>query len=290
MGLPSMDIINGIFGDGGSSAAIKAQTNAANQANATNKAIYDSQRADLQPWRQAGIEALGQLDNPAFQQKFGMADFQADPGYNFRLQEGTKALERSAAARGTMGGGATMKALAGYNQNMASNEYANAYNRFNADNDRNFSRLSQLAGIGQQATGQVINAAGTYGNQTSANQLGLGNAIGSAAIGEGNKNAQLANGALQLGATALMFSDERLKTNIEPVTKEELQEMKAQLKAFRFNYKSKDHGAGDWIGVMAQDLEKSKLGRTLVVTDEYGNKQVSIPKVMSLFLATLAEA
>jgi hypothetical protein len=57
-------------------------------------------------------------------------NFQADPGYQFRMQEGQKAIEGSAAARGTQLSGATMKALAKYGQNLASDEYGKAYDRF----------------------------------------------------------------------------------------------------------------------------------------------------------------
>lgn len=285
MGLDS--IISGVFGDGGSSDAIRAQKQAAAEANKTLRYMYDTQRADLQPWRQAGIEALGGLQNSDFQRDFTMSDFVADPGYNFRMNEGLKAIQASASARGG-GGGGTLKSLMNYGQNMASEEYNNAYNRFNADRDRRFGRLSELAGLGSSANNTQVQASQNYGNAVAGNQIGLGNSIGAAYIGQGNRNANL----LGQGATAaaLAFSDERLKTNIELVSKEDLLEMKSHLRAFAFNYKNKVHGEGDWIGVMAQDLEKSKLGRTLVVHDSDGNKMIDIGKVMSLFLATMAEA
>jgi hypothetical protein len=68
-----------------------------------------------------------------------------------------------------------------------------------------------------------------------------------------------------------------------------LKEMKKHLKAYAFNYKNDKHGIGNWIGVMAQDLEKSKLGRTLVIHDENGNKMIDLRKVLSMFLSTMAE-
>lgn len=88
----------------------------------------------------------------------------------------------------------------------------------------------------------------------------------------------------------MYFSDERLKENIQPVDQNDFKEMKKHLKAYKFNYKSDKHGRGDWIGVMAQDLEKSRLGRTLVSHDEFGNKTIDIRKVLSMFLSTIAEA
>lgn len=276
-----------ITGDKAKQAALDAERAAANDANATQKYIYDQNRQDAQPWREAGGRALPQLESSDFQRDFTMSDFQADPGYAFRMAEGQKAIERSAAARGGLNSGATMKALTRFGQDTASQEYQNAYNRFNQDRDRRFGRLSQLAGIGQTATGQTMSAGQNYGNNVSANQIGYGNAVASANIAQANRNAGLLNTAITGGAIA--FSDARLKTNVEPVSRMELNEMKRHLKAYRFNYKSIEHGVGDWVGVMAQDLEKSKIGRTLVVENERGEKQISIPKVMSLFLATMAE-
>ena len=69
--------------------------------------------------------------------EFSFADFQApgaegmfaDPGYQFRVDQGRKALEQSAAGRGTLRTGGTLKDILGYGQNMASQEYGNVFNR-----------------------------------------------------------------------------------------------------------------------------------------------------------------
>jgi len=263
-----------IFGDNSQDRAIAAQTNAANQSNETQRYIFDTQRADYQPWRDAGMRALSGLED-----KNLLGDFQGDPGYQFRLAEGNKAINNAAAARGMGNSGRTLKELSRYGQDYASNEYGNAYNRA-------FSRLSTLAGFGSGANQGMANAAQNYGNAVSGNQIGLGNSIASANIATANRQAQLAG----QGTTALAFSDERLKTNLEPVSKEDLLEMKKHLKAYAFNYISDEFGKGDWIGIMAQDLEKSKLGKTLVVENDKGQKLIDLKKVLSMFLATMAEA
>jgi len=273
-------------GPNSSDKAISAQTSAANEANQTARYVFDTQRADNEPWRAAGTKALGDLANPDFQRDFKMEDYQADPGYQFRMEEGAKAVERSAAARGGLNSGATLKALSRYGQDFATNEYQNAYSRFNSDRDRRFNRLSSLAGVGQTAVGQMGQAASQYGQSVGSNQIGLGNAIGAANIGQANRQAQLVSQGA--GAAAAAFSDERLKTNVTPVLKADLDEMKKHLKAYSFKYISDKHGEGDWVGVMAQDLQKSKLGRTLVVENEDGHKMIDMKKVMSLFLATMA--
>lgn len=260
----------------GGEKALDAQRTAANQANETAKSIYDQQRADQEPWRQAGMAALSGIQENKF-----MDNWQQDPGYQFRLNEGMKAVNGSAAARGMANSGATMKALTRYGQDYASNEYDKAYNR-------NYGRLSQLAGFGTGATSQNNQNAGQYGAQVAGNQIGIGNAAASNQIAQTNRFGQSVGQGAQ--AAAMYFSDERLKTNIHPVSKDELKEMNSFLKAFAFNYKNDEHGKGDWIGVIAQDLEKSKLGKTLVIENESGLKTISIPKVLSLFLATMAEA
>jgi hypothetical protein len=57
-------------------------------------------------------------------------DQNTDPGYGFRFAEGMKGLERSAAARGGLLSGATLKGITRYGQDMGSQEYQNAFNRY----------------------------------------------------------------------------------------------------------------------------------------------------------------
>jgi hypothetical protein len=140
--------------------AVEAQTNAANSANATQRYMYEQQRADQEPWRQAGMGALTQMQSGDI-----MQNIQNDPGYKFRLNEGLKGVSGSAAARGMTNSGANMKALTRYGQNYASGEYQNAYNR-----------LSQMAGFGTNANSQNANAGQNYANQYGSNMAAIGNA------------------------------------------------------------------------------------------------------------------
>ena len=118
--------------------------------------------------------------------KFTNDDFTKDPGYDFRMQEGQKALERSAAARGGLQNGGTMKALAEYGQGFASNEYQNAYNRFNNDQSNRFNRLSSIAGMGQGANAANAQAGQNYAGQVGNNNMSSANAQGAAGIAQGN--------------------------------------------------------------------------------------------------------
>lgn len=60
------------------------------------------------------------------------------PGYQFRLGQGEQALQQSAAARGVLNTGGTLKDILGYGQNFASGEYANTYSRAADTYDRNY--------------------------------------------------------------------------------------------------------------------------------------------------------
>jgi hypothetical protein len=166
--------------------AAQTQADAANRASDLQYQEYQQQRTDNAPWRQAGADALSGLSNPYFQQNFSMSDFNQDPGYQFRMQQGQQALERSAAARGGLGGGAEGKALTRYGQDYASGEYQNAYNRFTNDQSNRFNRLSSIAGLGQTANAQIGQAGQNYANNVGNNYMGAANAQGAAGVASAN--------------------------------------------------------------------------------------------------------
>lgn len=169
----------------------KTQAAAAAAAIAEQRRQYDLNRADLAPYREAGSTAIGQLsagtaDGADFNRDFTMADFTKDPGYQFRMDEGTHALEGSAAARGGLLSGRAGKELERYGQDYASGEYSNAYNRFNADRTTRFNRLAGVAGIGQTATNTGIQSDNNNTNSIADLTLERANAQAAGRIGEGN--------------------------------------------------------------------------------------------------------
>lgn len=117
---------------------------------------------------------------------FGLKDFQTDPGYQFRMDEGIKGLDRSAAARGGLLSGAALKGINRFSQDFASNEYGNAYNRFNQDQSNKFNRLAAIAGIGQTSTGQVAQAGQNYATGAGNAMMGAGNAMAAGQVGSAN--------------------------------------------------------------------------------------------------------
>jgi hypothetical protein len=179
---------------GAASDAADQQAAAAHEANQLQEKMYNQTRADNEPWRQAGVSALGGMQNADFSRDFTANDFTKDPGYDFRMNEGQKAIERSAAARGGLQTGGTLKALTQYGQGFASNEYQNAYSRFNADRDRRFGRLSTLAGFGGNANASNASAGASYANNSGANTMGAADAAGAAGMAGANSWAHTLGG------------------------------------------------------------------------------------------------
>lgn len=109
-----------------------------------------------------------------------------DPGYWFRLQQGTQALQNSAAAGSGALSGAALKDLLNYNQDSASQEYTNAFNRYQTQQGNIFSRLSSIAQLGQNAAAGVgAQGAQLAGNAGQALQ-NSGSAAGAGIVGAGN--------------------------------------------------------------------------------------------------------
>lgn len=194
-------LVGGLFGQSAANKQTSAAKDAAAaSAEATRYAAdlqnkqFQQQRTDLMPWMTVGKNALARMyagikDNGQFMQPFTMDKFQADPGYQFRLSEGIKALDRSASAKGNLLSGSALKGVTQYGQDMASQEYQNAYNRYVAERDAKFNKLASIAGTGQTTATQLGNAGTTYASNQG--NLALGNAAtqGNAALAAANARA-----------------------------------------------------------------------------------------------------
>ena len=172
---------------------------------------FQQNREDQLPFLEGGRNALarqqqllglgadqGTGDFGRFSRDFGMSDFQADPGFAFRLAEGQKALERNSAARGGLISGSALRAATRFGQDMGSEEYQNAFNRFQVNRSNQLNALQSIAGQGQSsanslgAAGQVnANNIGNLGMMSAANQGNAGmiaaNSRASAYTGIGNQ-------------------------------------------------------------------------------------------------------
>ena len=155
-------LASGLMGAQAAKDSAKIQAKSADRATALQREMFEKQLEMQKPWQEAGEQALNKLIPLTDYTAFGMDQFQADPGYAFRLSEGMKGLERSAAARGGLLSGATLKGIQRYGQDMASQEYTNAFNRYQAERQARLGPLQSLAGIGQTATQQIGQAGQNY--------------------------------------------------------------------------------------------------------------------------------
>lgn len=185
----------------GANKAAKKQKKAAKKAAQIQQNALKQQTELAKPYVEAGKNALVEYQKMAPYEDFGMKQFEADPGYNFRMAEGMKALERSAAARGLLQSGPTLKGIQQYGQNLASAEYENAFSRYLTEREARMDPYRYLSGQGQAAAaGQAANVgssgaalaeiAAQRGNIQAAQAAGtagaIGNAFGSAAQGIGS--------------------------------------------------------------------------------------------------------
>jgi len=154
--------------------AADKQAGAMDRASELQYRQYQEDVKRQKPFYNVGVNALPELVSASRYEPFTMDKFQADPGYAFRLSEGQKQLERSAAARGGLLSGGTGKALQRFGQEMGSQEYMNAFNRYQAERTARLQPLQSLTGMGQTTAQQI----GQQGQQMASN---VGSNIGSAA-------------------------------------------------------------------------------------------------------------
>jgi hypothetical protein len=192
-------LVSGALGSSASSKASKAQIRGSEIADARQKEMFDKQVELQAPFREAGLTAqnklmsmLGLSGAPGdagygkYAGDFTMQDFTTDPGYAFRLAEGNKALDRTAAARGGLLSGGAMKAAQRYGQEMGSQEYMSAFNRYQTNRANQLNPLQSLMGAGQTGANTLTTAAGQLGSNLAENALGAGNARASGYIGQAN--------------------------------------------------------------------------------------------------------
>ena len=209
--------VGGLIGASSSRSAAKTQADAADRAAELQNKQFEQTRADQAPWRQAGVNALGEMQRTAGNVpgafKFSASDYTADPGYAFRLAEGRKALASKARARGGLVSGQTLKGMQDYAQESASQEFQNAYNRaytsYGTDVAREnqlYNRQAAMAGIGQTST----NLMGQFG---AANAANVGNLMTSGAASEAAGRIGVANAVTGGTGTYLNYSQNNALIN-----------------------------------------------------------------------------
>lgn len=189
-------ILGGMMGADASNNAASVQAQSADNATALQREMWQQQQKNNQPFYDQGLAGMNRLStllgtqggegSGSLMKDFGTSDFQADPGYAWRTQQGQQALDRQASAHGNMLSGGALKDAMDYNQGQASQEYGNAFNRFQAQRGTKLNALQSLAGVGQSATSQANQAAQNFGTQAGNNIMGAGNARASGYVGGAN--------------------------------------------------------------------------------------------------------
>jgi hypothetical protein len=177
---------------GGATGAAREAAQTANAAAERDLALrtrmYEESVARQKPFYEAGVNALpgyisGIQAGGELVRGFTPADFTTDPGYAFRFSEGQKALDRQAAARGGLMSGGALKAATRFGQEMGSQEYSNAYNRFRDTQGLRRNALAGVIGYGPTAASSMNTAGQNYAT-------GAGNII--SGQGDTSANALLA--------------------------------------------------------------------------------------------------
>jgi hypothetical protein len=207
MGIETAILGSAVLGAASSRSAAKTQAGAADRAADLQREQFERQVELQTPFREVGVRALPELEAASRYTPFGMDQFQADPGYAFRLSEGQKQLDRMAAIRGGQISGSSLKAAARFGQEMGSQEYTNAFNRYQTERSARLNPLQSLAGFGQTSTNQlgaagqsmasgVGEALGAGAQARASGYMGMANAIGGGVGQYMNYQQNQANNAL----------------------------------------------------------------------------------------------
>ena len=213
----------GLIAAGGAKKAANTQAQAAQDAQASNERMLERQIGLQEPFRQAGLTAQQQImqllgvggdasaaDYGSLAKPFGMEQFEQDPGYAFRQSEGMKALERSASARGNLLSGGTLKGIQRFGQDLASQEYGNAFNRYQIERSARLNPLQSLMGSGQSATNVMTGNIGQSSQNEQANIMNAGQARASGYVGQANA---LGGALSSIGQAAASFPLMQAQTN-----------------------------------------------------------------------------
>lgn len=123
-------------------------------------------QAEYAPYKESGLAAnrqlSGMLASGELGGRYGADDFEVDPGYQFRLTEGQRALDRRMASGGNYFSGDALRASQEYGQGLASQEYQNAFNRNLSEEQQIYNMLYSQQGVGANA---AQNLAGLYGDE-----------------------------------------------------------------------------------------------------------------------------
>ena len=183
-------VVGGVLGGNAAKKAAETQANAIREQVAEQRRQFDIQNEQLAPYRQFGYAALNDITGRKdfLTSQFGPDQFAQylDPSYNFRYEQGQRAAQNAMNAGGGLLSGNTLRGLTEYGQGAASQEYANAFNRFQTERGNIYNTLAGMAGIGQAGQSQANQLASNYMNAQTQLGVGLGQAQAAGQIGQAN--------------------------------------------------------------------------------------------------------
>jgi hypothetical protein len=182
--------VSGLMGSNARKKAAEEQRRKLQEAIAVQRGVHDQGRADNQPYQQLGElgvnKLMAGLNDGSLTRQFTNDDFVKDPGYQFRLDEGLRGQESTAAARGGALGGAAIKALERYRQGYASNEFGKAADRFSSNQKQQYDMFSGASNQGANAVSRMNTMGMHYGDQVSGLLTGQGNSLAAGRVGASN--------------------------------------------------------------------------------------------------------
>jgi len=201
-------IVGGIMGSRAARDAANTQANAIRDQIAEQRRQFDIQNEQLAPYRELGYTALNDITGRKdfLTSQFGPDQYAQylDPSYNFRFQQGQRAAQNAMNAGGGLLSGNTLRGLTEYGQGAASQEYANAFNRFQTERGNIYNTLAGMAGIGQTGQSQANQLAQNYMNAQTQLGVGLGQVQAAGTIGQANAYSNAIGGAGNALALGLM--------------------------------------------------------------------------------------
>jgi hypothetical protein len=212
-------VVSGVMGAKAAKSAARTQAASADYAAELQKEQFDKQVELQAPFREAGLTAQNKLldymglsegAGGKYARDFSMADFQQDPGYAFRMSEGMKALDRTAASRGGLLSGAALKGAQRFGQDLGSQEYQNAFNRYQTNRANQLNPLQSLMGSSQTATNAMGQAGQNYATNAGNAYMNAGNARASGYVGSANAWSNA------IGGAANMYNQNQMMNRIFP--------------------------------------------------------------------------
>jgi len=196
----------------GEAAKSAAETSAAGMraASDTNRQMFDITNENLRPYREQGQVSLKDLiaRMPELTKAYTAEDFNQgiDPGYQFRLAQGQKALENQYNRGGGLVSGNVMQGMQDYTQGQASQEFANAFGRNTTNQTNIFNRLKGIADMGLGAAGTTANAATSAGQTIGSAQIGAANAEAAGQVGQAKAYGNTLQGMANYGTLPMYMN------------------------------------------------------------------------------------